>query len=74
MRRYKQLKGKGLNVNLPALITDIRERDERDRNRPVAPLRPADGALIVDSTKLSIDEVLDRVLEEVRRVFPDLAS
>jgi cytidylate kinase len=40
----------------------------------VAPLRPADGALIVDSTKLSIDEVLDRVLEEVRRVFPDLAS
>jgi cytidylate kinase len=63
-----------LNVNLPALITDIRERDERDRNRPVAPLRPADGALIVDSTKLSIDEVLDRVLEEVRRVFPDLAS
>lgn len=73
-RRYKQLKGKGLNVNLPALITDIRERDERDRNRPVAPLRPADGALIVDSTKLSIDEVLDRVLEEVRRVFPDLAS
>jgi cytidylate kinase len=74
MRRYKKLKGKGLNVNLPALITDIRERDERDRNRPVAPLRPADGALIVDSTKLSIDEVLDRVLEEVRRVFPDLAS
>lgn len=74
MRRYKQLKGKGLNVNLPALITDIRERDERDRNRPVAPLRPADDAMIVDSTKLSIDEVLDRVLEEVRRVFPDLAS
>jgi cytidylate kinase len=73
-RRYKQLKGKGLNVNLPALITDIHERDERDRNRPAAPLRPADDALIVDSTKLSIDEVLDRVLEEVRRVFPDLAS
>jgi len=73
-RRYKQLKGKGLDVNLPPLITDIRERDERDRNRPVAPLRPADDALIVDSTNLSIAEVLDRVLEEVRRVFPDLAS
>lgn len=72
-RRYKQLKGKGLDANLPSLIADIRERDERDRNRPVAPLRPADDAVIVDSTTLSIDEVLDRVLEEVRRVFPDLA-
>jgi cytidylate kinase len=72
LRRYKQLKGKGLDASLPALVTDIRERDERDRNRPVAPLRPADDALIVDSTTLSIDEVLDRVLEEVRRIFPDL--
>jgi len=61
-----------LDASLPALVTDIRERDERDRNRPVAPLRPADDALIVDSTTLSIDEVLDRVLEEVRRIFPDL--
>ncbi len=69
-RRYKQLKGKGLDANLPALVADIRERDERDRNRPVAPLRPADDAVVVDSTTLSIDEVLDRVLEEVRRVFP----
>jgi len=72
LRRYKQLKGKGLDASLPTLVTDIRERDERDRNRPVAPLRPADDALIVDSTTLSIDEVLDRVLEEVRRIFPDL--
>lgn len=73
-RRYKQLKGKGLDANLPALVADIRERDERDRNRPAAPLRPADDAVILDSTTLSIDAVLDRVLEEVRRVFPDLAS
>lgn len=73
-RRYKQLKGKGLDANLPALVADIRERDERDRNRAVAPLRPADDAVVVDSTTLSIDEVLDRVLEEVRRVFPDLVS
>lgn len=69
-RRYKQLKGKGLDANLAQLVADIRERDERDRNRPVAPLRPADDAVIVDSTTLSIDEVLDRVLEEVRRIFP----
>lgn len=72
-RRYKQLKGKGLDANLATLIADIRERDERDRNRPTAPLRPADDALIVDSTALSIDEVLDRILEEVRRIFPDSA-
>ena len=72
-RRYKQLKGKGLDANLPALVADIRARDERDRNRAVAPLRPADDAVVVDSTTLSIDEVLNRVLEEVRRVFPDLA-
>ena len=70
-RRYKQLKGKGLDASLSKLVADIRERDERDRNRPVAPLRPADDAVIVDSTTLSIDEVLDRVLEEVRRIFPD---
>jgi cytidylate kinase len=69
-RRYKQLKGKGLDASLAQLVADIRERDERDRNRPVAPLRPADDAMIVDSTTLSIDEVLDRVLEEVRRIFP----
>ncbi len=72
-RRYKQLKGKGLDVSLPALESDIRERDSRDRHRSVAPLRAADDAVVVDSTRMSIDEVLDRVLEEVRRVFPDLA-
>ena len=71
-RRHKQLKEKGLDANLTSLVSDIRERDSRDRNRSVAPLRPAADAVIVDSTRLSIDEVLDRVLEEVRRVFPDL--
>lgn len=70
-RRYKQLKEKGLDVNLAALVMDIRERDERDRTRAVAPLRAAGEAVVVDSTALSIAEVLDRVLEEVRRVFPE---
>ena len=69
-RRYKQLKQKGLDANLPQLIADIRERDTRDRTRKVAPLRAAADAIEVDSTRLSIDEVLDRILEEVRRVFP----
>ena len=70
-RRYKQLKEKGLDANLPQLVADIRERDARDRSRPVAPLRPAEDAVLVDSTQMSIAEVLDRVLEEVRRVFPE---
>lgn len=71
-RRYKQLKEKGLNASLPHLIQDIRERDQRDRTRAAAPLRPAEDALMLDSSALSITEVLDQVLEEVRRVFPEL--
>jgi CMP/dCMP kinase len=71
-RRYKQLIGKGLDANLADLVVDIRERDTRDRNRPVAPLQPAAGAILVDSTAMSVADVFDRVLEEVRRVFPNL--
>ena len=72
MRRYKQLIGKGMDANLAELVEDIRQRDARDRNRPVAPLRAAADAVIVDSTALSVDDVFDRVLGEVRRVFPEL--
>jgi len=71
-RRYKQLKEKGLDANLPALLTEIRERDDRDRNRAVAPLKAADGALVLDTTELSVIEVTDRVLQEVNRLFPEL--
>lgn len=73
-RRYKQLKEKGLDANLPKLVADIRERDARDRSRPVAPLRAAEDAVLVDSSRMSIAEVFDRVLEEVRRVFPELVT
>ena len=62
-RRYNQLKDKGLNANLAALSLDIAERDRRDASRPIAPLKPADDALIVDSTSMTIDAVLARVLE-----------
>lgn len=61
-RRHKQLKDKGLDVSLAALSREIAERDRRDINRPVAPLVAASDALIVDSTSLSIDAVVDRVL------------
>ncbi|MBK1642268.1 cytidylate kinase [Chromatium okenii] len=73
-RRYKQLIEKGLNANLFDLIADIRQRDDRDRNRAIAPLCAAAEAVVVDSTALSVTEVFDRIWEEVRRVFPNLMS
>jgi cytidylate kinase len=71
-RRYKQLMEKGLTANLDTLTAEIRERDERDRNRAVAPLRPAEDALVIDSTDLSIKAVLNQILEQATKVFPDL--
>lgn len=61
-RRFNQLKVKGFDVKLGRLLNDIRQRDERDENRKVAPLVPAEGSLIVDSTNLSIEEVVDKIL------------
>jgi CMP/dCMP kinase len=71
-RRYKQLKEKGISVSLRDLVMDIRERDERDRNRDVAPLVAPVAALELESTSLSIDEVLERVLEHVHNMLPGL--
>ena len=73
LRRHKQLLEKGLTANLSNLVAEIRERDERDRNRAVAPLKAPAAALEIESTALSIEEVLGRVLERVRSAFPDLA-
>ncbi|MGM0525386.1 MAG: (d)CMP kinase [Pseudomonadota bacterium] len=61
-RRYKQLLEKGFDANIDQLITEIKERDDRDTSRPVAPLKPADDALYVDSTKLSVEQVLEQIL------------
>jgi cytidylate kinase len=62
-RRYKQLKDKGSDVSLPALSREIAERDSRDSTRAVAPLKPAPDAEVIDSTGLTIEQVVDRVLE-----------
>lgn len=70
-RRYKQLINKGVSVNLRALLQDIASRDERDANREASPLRPAQDAVVIDTTALSIDQVLDKVLIEARARFPD---
>ncbi|HSN71394.1 MAG TPA: (d)CMP kinase, partial [Steroidobacteraceae bacterium] len=69
-RRYKQLKEKGIDVNLRALSLEIAERDRRDANRTIAPLRPADDAVILDSTAMTIDEVVARVLELAAERLP----
>lgn len=64
-RRYLQLKAKGDDVNLASLLDEIRARDERDTQRAVAPLKPAADAILLDSTELSIEQVLERILSEV---------
>jgi len=66
-RRYKQLKEKGFDVSLRALFDEIRARDDRDANRSVSAGRPAAGAILLDSTGLSIEEVLQRVMVEVNK-------
>jgi cytidylate kinase len=60
-RRYKQLKEKGESVNLTRLFRDIKNRDERDSNRAISPLRPAPDAHVIDSTELSIKEVVQKI-------------
>ena len=65
-RRYKQLKDKGIDVSLAALSRDIEDRDRRDSERTVAPLRPAADARVLDTTGQSIEAVTKTVLEWVR--------
>lgn len=65
-RRHKQLKEKGINVSLAQLFQDIAGRDERDRERSVAPLRPAVDATVIDTTQLSVEDVLAVVRRLVR--------
>ena len=65
-RRYKQLKEKGFEISIDGLFQEISDRDQRDANRAVSPLRPADDAVVVDCSSMSIDEMLDCAVEHVR--------
>ncbi|AKD37735.1 cytidylate kinase [Pasteurella multocida subsp. multocida OH4807] len=65
-RRYKQLQNKGISGNFDQILAEIKARDDRDRNRAVAPLKPADDALLLDSTTLTIDEVIQQALHYIR--------
>ena len=66
-RRYNQLQNKGINGNFAQILAEIKERDLRDRNRAVAPLKPADDAFLLDSTTLSIDEVIYQALSYIQQ-------
>lgn len=66
-RRYKQLKDKGLDANLSQIIEDIRQRDQRDMQRPVAPLKPAEDAYVIDSSHLTVEQVLAECLGRLGR-------
>lgn len=73
-RRHKQLKEKGLSVNLAALSAEIAERDRRDATREVAPLVACEDAVVLDSTVLGVDEVVENVLALARSRFPGALS
>ena len=66
-RRFKQLTDKGFHVEIAQLFREISERDERDLNRKISPLKPASDAVVLDTTDLQIEEVVSRVIREVER-------
>ena len=61
-RRYKQLIGKGISANMVGLLADLQARDDRDTHRTVAPLVPAEGAYILDTSDMTVDEAVEQVL------------
>ncbi len=73
-RRHKQLKEKGINANLRDLSDAIAERDERDSTRAASPLKPADEAIVIDTSTLDIDAVLANISELVRNTIPGLSE
>lgn len=64
-RRHKQLIDKGLGARLPDLLRDLRSRDRRDEQRSISPLRPATGAIEIDTSQLSIDQVVDQAMQSI---------
>lgn len=66
-RRYKELAAKGMDVTLEQTIEDVRKRDDNDSSRDIAPLKKADDAVVVDSTGIGIEEVVERMIEVVSK-------
>lgn len=65
LRRLNQLKARGISVTLGDLITELRERDRRDQERAVAPLKPADDAVCIDTNHLTIEQVVEKILLQI---------
>ena len=64
-RRYLELKEKNLDVDLENIIAEIKQRDYEDRTRAISPLCPAEDAIKIDTTKFAIEEVIDKVMEQI---------
>lgn len=65
-RRYMQLQGSDDSVSLSAILRDIQQRDERDMNRSIAPLKPAEDAIIIDSSDIDAQQVYEQVLDYMK--------
>jgi cytidylate kinase len=65
-RRLKELQGRGLDATFDTVLADMRERDERDASRSVAPLRPADDAQVLDTSDLDADQAFDAAIAFIR--------
>ena len=70
-RRYKELTAKGENINIADIMADIKSRDEQDMNRAVSPLIQAEDAVLVDTSSLSIDEVVDVIIKIASEKNPE---
>lgn len=68
-RRYKQLMDKGFSASLPALVADLKARDEQDSQRSVSPLMPAPDAIFLDTTTMRIDDVTKQVLAWAKQIY-----
>ncbi len=73
-RRYDELRSRNEDTSLEAVVDAVKERDRRDSNRPVAPLQRADDAVLVDSTDLGIDQVVEKIVAHVQAVARSMAS
>lgn len=75
-RRHNQLKERGIDVNLADLIEELRERDRRDQERAVAPLKPAEDAICINTDHLKIEQVVQQILFEIKRkkAFPVISN
>jgi len=73
-RRYEELSKKGINLSYEEVLTQLLERDRRDQERDTAPLIVPEGAVVIDTSDLSLEEVLERMHSEVKRILKSLAQ